>query len=218
MDAPWLFKMVSIALLFSLALVSFILAYRYIKLANHLLSVEMLFIGLSAFSGFVFTAFNITHFESSWHFFDVFSRLIGVTVIMAIGLLKVVNGFTFKTEQEILLILIGFLSAYAFMEFEPLINIQPFVFLFMGSMFIAILSYMAFLCFKRQLSKHGYQLVLVIIGFLFIGLINDFVPLPSGNVNPFFNELVISQLLQLWGYIVIYLAYRALGTNDVRYL
>jgi len=102
-----------------------------------------------------------------------------------------------------------------FMTVDSLLAIRPVLYLVVGMVFLWLLGLMSFYCFRRNLPLHGMHLALVALGFFGIGILEDFVKLPTSEENPYFNSFVIPHVLMIWGFWGVYVGYAALHRRGV---
>jgi hypothetical protein len=178
----------------SLVWVGFYYGYRFLRMKNNMLGYEWFFLALSA-SNIILDKAGV--FEVSvhiWHYLDTFSKLFGIPVIGAIGLMKVTHNFELSKVNQVLVFAVALGLSYGFETWDAMSPILPGASILAAVFFLLFCGYIAQQAFKYKLNKHGWLMILLIAINICVAAIQDFIPLPNEDTAIFFNKFVIETL------------------------
>jgi hypothetical protein len=197
----------------SLMFVGLIYGLRFLKLKNYLLGFEWIILGLSSMCGIIFLASGSVHIEQIWTFFDVFSRLFGITIIGSIGLLKVTHTIVPSHRFDAGIFALGFAASAAFIA-NPALEQQiglPIAELVMAAIFLTIIFIVAWQCFKRRLYLSALAMLATLILFSYVSLMGDFHELGPDGIPIHLVNFSTAHLVWAFGFAAIYHSYAALA-------
>lgn len=190
--------------------VGFWYGWRFLQHRNQLLGYEWFVLGGNSLNGLLFTTGLVPWLGTAWHFFDVFSKIAGVTVIGALGLMRVTHGLHLSGRAELAIFAAGLLAAWAFMVLDALQPALPWVAFGMGLGFLGLLLYIGRVALARGLRGHAWTMVLVVVLNLGVGVLQDFAELPGDATALFFNRLVLEHLVWALSFGALFHVYVAL--------
>lgn len=190
--------------------VGFWYGWRFLQHRNQLLAFEWFVLGGNSLNGLRFTTGLVPWLGTPWHFFDVFSKIAGVTVIGALGLVRVTHGLHLSGRAEAAIFAVGLLAAWAFMVLDTLQPALPWVAFGMGLGFLGLLLFIARMAFTRGLRGHAWTVALVVVLNLDVGVLQGFAELPGDATALFFNRLVLEHLVWALSFGALYHVYAAL--------
>lgn len=190
--------------------VGFWYGWRFLQHRNQLLGYEWFVLGGNSLNGLLFTAGLVPWLGTAWQFFDVFSKIAGVTVIGALGLMRVTHGLHLSGRTEAAIFAVGLLAAWAFLMLDALQPALPWVAFGMGLGFLGLLLFIARVAFARGLRGHAWTMALVVVLNLGVGVLQDFAELPGDATALFFNRLVLEHLVWALSFGALYHVYAAL--------
>ena len=193
-----------------LSLVMFFYGYRFLKKRNYLLGYEWLIIG---FSGANFAFYWISLSQTSYSlmiYLDAFSRLFGIPVIGALGMMAVSHHYKPSVSVDAW-VFVGSLIGTAILLYSGFFETSlPYIYLVMWYGFAAYLCYFAARLFSNGATGVAIHLSLAIVVSTILHTAYDFYTIPGDETNLFLNFWFIA--LVVWSYLfaVIYYAYDAL--------
>ncbi|MFV0459070.1 MAG: hypothetical protein ACK5MT_09930 [Actinomycetales bacterium] len=213
-----------LALLFLLAdlwliFVGFFFGWRFIRrYGNYLLGLEWLVVGVSATNflvGSLFSGSNPQPFLNVAYLLDAFSRSLGITLILVLGLMAVTHGFKPRPAVDVVIFAGAALVAYLLAPFHDdqlHVPVATF-FLVMNLLTTIFLAYVVtrlWAAGARALA--GWTAVVTAAG-TFIALTYDFFPLPFDDAD---RTVFYTLALLTWGAqgFVYFYAYRALDRHN----
>jgi hypothetical protein len=185
----------------------------FLRLRNLLLGLEWTALAVS--TGIV-TVYAFTQFQAGvalWHFFDVFSRLLGIPLISGLGLLKVTHGWEPSRTVDVALFA-GSVVVGAWLASHPEWNAQI-EWMIAGAtvVFFAVLLMLIQQCFKHGVAAHGIALLAVTAANTWLALAEaDYLtlsPIDHMPQNP--REFYLVYVVWTISFGETYLAYVALG-------
>lgn len=194
----------------TLAAIGWVYGYKFFQLKNDILGFEWWLIGLSASCFFLYRLGVSQVAGQVTYFLDLFSRLIGVPVIGALGVLKVTHGLHFTRTQEVCMFAVGMLVSAAFVAFEPLKASLPVLYLVFGIAFFVLCGFMAAQAFQRGLRLHGWLMTLSVLLSFGVSLLQDFVKFEDEETAVLMNQLVIEHVVWSFACVAMFYCYRAL--------
>lgn len=201
---------VVLAVVACLATVGYVYGYRFNQLKNHMLGYEWYLIGLSATCVFIDKAGVSETAGHIWHFLDAFSRLLGVTLIGGLGIMKVTHDLELSIKSEVLIFISSLGVSYLFLHWAVLQPFLPFAYLVTGALFMVLLAYVAWAAFRARLYFHGWAMVAVIGFNFFVALLQDFIKLPTEETSIIFNQVVIEHVVWSSSFAELFYVYYAL--------
>lgn len=187
--------------------------WRFLQLRNQLLGYEWFVLGGNSLNGLLFTTGLAPWLGSVWHFLDVFSQIAGVTVIGALGSMRVTHGLHLSGRGEAAVFAAGLMAAWAFLVVDVLQPALPWVAFGMGLGFLALLVYIARVAFASGLRGHGWAMLLVVVLNLGIGVLQDSAELPGDATALFFNRRLLEHLVWALSFGALFHVYVALGRD-----
>ena len=195
----------------SLVWVGFYYGYRFLKLKNDMLGYEWFFLAVSAANVILDKAGVFGFSAHVWHYLDTFSKLFGVTLIGAIGLMKVTHNFELSKGKEVLVFVVALVLSYGFETLDFMRAALPVASLLAAVLFLIFCSYIVQQAFKYQLILHGWLMIVLIVLNLFVAALQDFMVLPNEETAIFFNKWVIETLAWSLIFTEIFYVYRDLA-------
>lgn len=186
---------------------------------NYLIGLEWIIMGVSGTNFLVYGMVKAGHDSPMFHiayFLDAFSRSIGFTVILVLGLLAVTHRYTPSIAVEVGAFAVGAVLGVMLSEFAEEIGTPGKVFFL-----VAALATSLFLCyFAWRLWAVGERIHAVSMGVatalnMVIASIYDFWPIPGDDAN---HTIFYTLALFTWGLamLVIYKAYAAFDAHNRR--
>lgn len=183
---------------------------------NYLLGIEWIIIATSATNFLVYGLLKLDEDSPSHHiayFLDAFSRSIGATLILVVGLMAVTHRYKPSTAMDISLFVLGFALAYPLSEYAAQIGTPGKAFFLVMNVLTNIFT-IYFAKRLRDIDERGHAIWVLIAtaaGF-FIAMAYDFFPIPDDATRSHFYTLA----LFTWGLqlFVVYRAYRAMATHN----
>lgn len=188
-------------------------AWGFWRLKNLLLAGEWTVLTVSTLTVLVAAFGQWPPAFAVWHFFDVFSRLLGFPLIVGIGLLKVLRGWEPGKTADALLFggcvaLGAWLSVHrawdAGIEWAAA---AAFV------VFLGVLIWFARQCFAHGLRAHGSAVLAIIASNIALGVLQlDYLSLAPGDHMPLhLDEFLVTYVVWTIGFGETYFAYAALA-------
>lgn len=194
---------------------------------NYLLGLEWIIVATSGVNFLVYGMLGLGQASASFHvavFFDAFSRSVGITLILVLGLMAVTHGYHPSRTVDIgVFVLAGMvglgLTFYAFRTADPgthHIGLAGAVFLVAVNVLTSFfLLYFASRLWRVGERGHAVRVVVVTIMGAVIAATYDFYQVPGDDEN---RTIFYTAALTTWGLqlIVYYYAYRALHDHNQR--
>lgn len=189
---------------------------------NYLLGLEWIIVATSGVNFLVYGLLRLSQDSASFHvavFFDAFSRSVGITLILVLGLMAVTHGYHPSRTVDIgvfaLAGVVGLgLTFYAFRTADPEthhIGLAGAVFLVVVNVLTSIfLMYFAARLWRVGERGHAVRVAIVTVMGAIIAATYDFYQVPGDDVN---RTMFYTAALTTWGLqlIVYYYGYRALA-------
>lgn len=194
--------------------------WRFIqRYGNYLLGLEWLVVATSG-SNFLLWALLGGDKDSPlyWlaYFFDAFSRAIGITVILVLGLMQVTHRYKPSVTVDVGLFALATAAGLYLQQFHRELHIGPATFYVVVYVLTAIfLTY--FTWRLREIGAEGWAVAVaaVTLAGLAIAVMYDFLPIPGDDAD---RTIFYTLALATWGtqLYVIFGAYRALHDHHAR--
>jgi hypothetical protein len=202
-----------------LAVVGYYVGWRFIRTyGNYLLGLECLVVGVSASNflvGSLLGADGGIAYDISF-FLDAFSRSLGFTLILVLGLMAVTHHYKPTVAVEIGVFGLAIVAALLLRKFhDETLHIGPAMFYLVANLLTtAFLAYFAKKLWDAGAQKLALATGLVTAAATAIAVIYDFLPLPFDDQ---YRTLFYTAALATWGTqgLVYFFAYRALHTHNV---
>lgn len=193
--------------------------------ANYLLGLEWIIVATSGVNFLLYAVLRLSQDSPSFHvaiFFDAFSRSVGITLILVLGLMAVTHGYKPSRAVDIgVFALAGVaglgLTFYALRTASPVthhIGLAGAVFL----VAVNVLTSIFLVYFAARLWRVGERIHAVLVGAVtamgaVIAATYDFYDVPGDDPN---RTIFYTAALTTWGLqlIVYYYAYRALDKHN----
>lgn len=204
----------SIVLMLASILLSYVMfkyGFKFLSKRNYLLGIEWLIVGVS---GANFAFYWITLSEASYAlmiYLDAFSRLFGIPVIGALGMMAISHHYKPSVRADVLVFVASMIGT-AILLYSGFFDASlPYIYLVMWYGFAAYLCYFAVRLFAAGETMVAALLSIGIVVASMLHTAYDFYTIPGDETNVFLNFWFIA--LVVWSYIfaVIYYAYDALG-------
>lgn len=184
---------------------------RFLKLNNHLLGYEWIVLGVSAACGILYISKLAPQVITVWPFLDLFSKLFGVTIIGALGVMRVTNRFELSMRQELVIFSAGLLISYVFMISSTLYATVEIVSFLTALLFLLSLVFLAIQSFSYGLKWYGWLTAIAIVANIALALWRDFSGEGGGTMNIESVAFILQHLIWSSSFAVLFYAYQALG-------
>lgn len=192
---------------------------------NYLLGIEWIIVATSGVNFLIYGMLRLSQDSTSFHvaiFFDAFSRSVGITLILVLGLMAVTHGYKPSRAVDIAVFalagVVGLgLTFYALRTADPEthhIGLAGAVFLVVVNVLTSIfLLYFAIRLWRVGERGHAARVVVVTAMGAVIAASYDFYQVPGDDVN---RTMFYTAALTTWGLqlIVYYYGYRALHDHN----
>lgn len=201
-----------------LALSSFVFGWKFVKKRNYLLGIEMWVVGVSSSNAVVFFATESPVSYAISHFFDAFSRGLGMPVIAVLGMMTITHGFKPSTRFDVAAFLVSFAITFVLIGTHVFEAVLPYFFVVMSVLLSLYLAYVI----KRLLGigavLQSIAVLLALVSCQAIAAIYDFYKIPGEETNVLFNFYTLA--LCTWAFLMpaLYYAYSALEHAQKRSL
>jgi hypothetical protein len=217
-----LFALADLLMIFA----GFTYGWKFIRnCGNYLLGIEWIIVATSGVNFLAYGILGLSQSSISFHvaiFFDAFSRSVGITLILVLGLMSVTHGYRPSRVVDIgVFALAGVtgvaLTIYAFRTLSPEthhIGTAGAVFLVVVNLLTTVfLLYFAGRLWRLGARGHAARVVLVTIMATIIAVTYDVYDVPGDDAN---RTLFYIAALTTWGLqmIVYYYAYRAMHDRN----
>lgn len=199
-----------------LALSSFVFGWKFVKKRNYLLGIEMWVVGVSSSNAVVFFATESPVSYAISHFFDAFSRGLGMPVIAVLGMMTITHGFKPSIRFDVAAFVVSFAVTFFVLEAHFFEGILPYFLLVMS---VPLSLYLAYVI-KRLLGigavLQAVAVLLALVSCQAIAAIYDFYKIPGEETNVVFNFYTLA--LCTWAYLMpaLHYAYLALERAQKR--
>lgn len=203
-----------------LAVVGYYFGWKFIRnYGNYLLGLEWLVVGVSASNFLVGSLLGAaeggTAYDISF-FLDAFSRSVGFTVILVMGLMAVTHRYKPTIAVEIGVFGLAIVVAMGLRKFhDETLHVAPATFYVVVNLLTAV--FLAY--FAKKLWDAGARSLSIATGLVTaaasaIALTYDFFPLPFDDQN---RTFFYTAALATWGAqgVIYFLAYRALHSHNM---
>ncbi|MUL79193.1 transporter [Mycolicibacterium sp. CBMA 226] len=203
-----------------LAAVGYYVGWKFIRdYGNYLLGLECLVVGVSASNFLVGSLLGATEggiaFDVSF-FLDAFSRSVGFTLILVMGLMAVTHRYQPTVAVEVGVFGLAVVAATFLKKFhDETLHIGPATFYLLANLLTT--GFLAY--FAKKVWDSGAQKLAIATGLItaaasVIAIIYDFCPLPFDDQN---RTFFYTAALVTWGAqgVIYFLAYRALHSHNV---
>jgi hypothetical protein len=194
---------------------------------NYLLGLEWIIVATSGTNFLIYGLLGLSTSSTSFHiaiFFDAFSRSVGITLILVLGLLAVTHGYKPSRAVDIgvfsLAGVVGLgLTVYALRTMSPSthhVGLAGAVFLVVVNVLTTtFLLYFAARLWNIGEGSHAVRVALVTVMGAVIAATYDFYQIPGDDEN---RTIFYVAALTTWGLqmVVYYYAYRALHDHNER--
>ena len=181
--------------------------------SNWLLGLEWIVVGVSG-TNFLLWALlggaEDSPFYFLAYFFDAFSRSVGITLILVLGLMRLTHGYKPSARADVALFGLAAAAGLYLQQFHRELHVGPAVFYLV----VYVLTALYLVSFARRLRAVGEHrqalaLLLVTLAGLAIALMYDFLPIPGDDED---RSIFYTLALATWGtqLYVCFNAYRAL--------
>ena len=193
-----------------LSYVMFKYGFKFLSKRNYLLGIEWLIVGVS---GANFALYWMTSSQTSYALMidlDAFSRLFGIPVIGALGMMAISHHYKPSMKTDMLVFIASLLGTAILLYSGFFDATLPYIYLLMWYGFAAYLCYFAARLFSAGETRVAVGLSIGIAVATVLHTAYDFYTIPGDETNVFLNFWFIA--LVVWSYIfaVIYYAYDAL--------
>lgn len=203
-----------------LAAVGYYFGWKFIRnYGNYLLGLEWLVVGVSASNFFVGSLLGATEggiaFDISF-FLDAFSRSVGFTLILVMGLMAVTHRYKPTVAVDIGVFGLAIAAGLFMRKFhDETLHVGPATFYLVANLLTT--GFLVF--FVKKLWDSGAQRLSIATGLVTaaastIAIIYDFFPLPFDDQN---RTFFYTAALATWGAqgVIYFFAYRALHAHNV---
>ena len=203
-----------------LIFVGFYFGWKFLRnYRNYLLGLECLVVGVSATNFLVGSLLGAEEGGVPFNvafFLDAFSRSVGFTLILVLGLMAVTHRYKPSVPVEIgVFALAGAAALYLGKFHDDTLHVGPATFyLVVNLLTTAFLAYFAKRLWDTGATRLALWTGLVTAAGCFIAITYDFFPFPFDDAN---RTFFYTAALTIWGAqgFVYYYAYRALHTHNV---
>lgn len=186
---------------------------------NYLLGIEWLIMGTSGTNFLIYGLVHAGHDSPMYHiayFLDAFSRSIGFTLILVLGLMKVTHRYKPSAAVDVGAFALAAVFGFVLSSFAEEIGVSGKIFYVVAFVLTAgFLIYFVLRLWDIGERGHAVWVAIATACNLVIAGIYDFVHIPGDD-----SEHTIFYILALsaWGLMmfVIYRAYRAFDTHNIR--
>lgn len=151
------------------------------------------------------------------YFFDAFSRAIGITLILVMGLMRVTHRYKPSLGVDIGVFALGIAAGLYLMRFESgQLHVGPAVFYVIVNLLTTVfLAYFTWRLWKIGASTLAFWTGVATAAATVIAVTYDFFPIPGDDAH---RTWFYAAALATWGtqLFVYYFAYRALHDHNVR--
>ncbi|GAB3857385.1 hypothetical protein GCM10028801_15930 [Nocardioides maradonensis] len=191
--------------------------WRFIRrYNNYLLGLEWIVVATSG-TNFLLWALlgGDTHspMYSIAYFFDAFSRSVGVTLIVVLGLMRVTHGYKPSVAVDVGAFALAAVSGLYLQQFHSSFHVGPATFFLAVNVLTTIfLAYFTGRVWQAGARREAVATAGVVLAGLAIALMYDFFPIPGDDAN---RTIFYILALATWGtqMYVTYYAYRALDAS-----
>ncbi|GHE75456.1 hypothetical protein GCM10017786_00170 [Amycolatopsis deserti] len=198
----------------------FFFGWKFIRrFGNYLLGLEWMVVATSG-SNFLLWALLGGHEDSVLYdiayFFDAFSRSVGITLILVMGLMRVTHRYKPSVAVDVGVFALAAVAGLYLQQFRPpVFHAGPATFyVVVNALTTLFLAYFTWRVWKAGAAGHAFALGLVSLAGSAIAIIYDFFPLAGDDAH---RTIFYTAALATWGtqMCVCYLAYRALHVRTV---
>lgn len=186
--------------------------------SNYLLGLEWIVVGTSG-TNFLLWALLGGNEESTLYFIayflDAFSRSVGITLIVVLGLMRVTHQYKPSVPVDIGVFALAAIAGLYLQQFHSEFHLGPAIFFVVVNMLTAIyLFYFVSRLWKANKQWHAFTTFLAVLGGLAITITYDFFPIPGDDQH---RTIFYTLALSTWGtqMCVFFYAYRALHNHNV---
>lgn len=193
--------------------------WRFIRRhGNYLLGLEWLIVGFSGCNFLVWSMLGADERSPLYdvaYFLDAFSRSVGITLILVMGLLVVTHGYRPTLAAEVGVFALAVVAGLVLRPFhDGGLHVAPATFYVVVNLLTsAFLAYVAARLWRIGARRLAVVTALVTAAATAVALTYDFFPLPFDDAD---RTIFYTAALATWGTqgCVYYLAYRALHTDS----
>lgn len=197
----------------------FFYGWRFIRrYQNYLLGLEWMIVATSGTNFLVWSLLGADEgsvLYSIAYFFDAFSRSVGITLILVLGLMRVTHRYQPSLTVDIGVFAIAIVAGLYLQQFRPPeLHVGPATYyLVVNLLTTAFLAYFAWRLWKIGAKGHAAVTALVTAVATAVAFLYDFFPFPDDEHRTGFYILALATWgFQLWSY---FRAYRALHDHNV---
>lgn len=177
---------------------------------NYLLGYEWYLLGISACLGMLFLAGVAPVFGTAWHFLDMFSRLVGVTIIGSLGLLQVTHRLRLSARTDVLIFAAGTAGTLFFMG-HPGLEADFVLLTYLSAvLFFGLLLLMAWRLLKLGRTGHGAAFIAIVLANGWVSVFPDFLVLGADGLPVELFHFIAAHLVWAVSFAGIYHGYVAL--------
>ena len=196
----------------------FVYGLRFIRrYGNYLLGIEWLVVATSG-SNFLLWALLGGDKDSPlyWlaYFFDAFSRSVGITLILVLGLMQVTHRYKPSVATDVGLFALAAAAGLYLQQFHSDLHVGPATYYLVVYVLTAIfLAYFARRVWAIDARREAIGIALTTLAGLAIALMYDFFPIPGDDAD---RTIFYTLALATWGtqLYVCFQAYRALHEHE----
>ena len=198
----------------------FFCGWRFLRdYDNYLLGIEWMIVATSGVNYLVWALLGAHEGNAQSHvvfFFDAFSRSVGITLILVLGLMRVTHGYRPSLAVDVgafgLAAVAGlFLQQYGGND----LHVGPATFfVVVNALTTLFLAYFAWRLWEAGTRKHAVAVALVTVAACAVAVIYDFLKIPGDDKDRTWFAIIA---LTTWGtqLFVYFRAYRALHDHNV---
>ncbi|OHU23883.1 transporter [Mycobacteroides chelonae] len=200
-----------------MAAVGFVCGMKFVRRhRNYLLGLEMIIMGASASNFLLYGLLKHGQDSPMFHiafFLDAFSRSIGFTLILVMGLLVLTHGYTPSLRTEVAAFALAAVFGFFLSKFAAEIGTPGKVFFFLAAIGTSILlCYFAFRLWRMGERTQAARVCTVTALNVVVASIYDFWHIPGDDAR---HTIFYTVALCTWG-LTMLVIYRAYSAFDVR--
>ncbi|KFU80261.1 hypothetical protein SAMN04489729_7959 [Amycolatopsis lurida] len=198
----------------------FYFGWKFIRrYGNYLLGLEWMIVATSGSNFFLWALLGGAEdgfLYNVAYFFDAFSRSVGITLILVMGLMRVTHRYKPSVVVDVGVFALAAVAGLYLQQFRAdELHVGPATFyVVVNVLTTAFLAYFVWRLWRIGAKKQAVSAALVTIAGSVIAITYDFFPLPGDDAH---RTLFYSAALAAWGFqmFVYYFAYRALHDHNV---
>ena len=198
----------------------FIYGWRFIRrYNNYLLGLEWMVVAVSGSNFLAWSLFSGEEGSMMYdvaYFFDAFSRSVGITLILVLGLMQVTHRYKPAVAVDVGTFTLAIVAGLYLQQFRaPELHVGPATFYVVVNVLTTLfLAYFSWRLWEIGAKGHAIAAGLTTAAASLIAITDDFFPIPGDDEH---RTIFFTAALTVWGFqmCIYFIAFRALDEHNV---